>query len=431
MIKYLPRQMEALEALANDCPAEVVLFGGAAGGSKSFTACAWQIMRRVKYPGTRGLLGRSKLDTLKKTTLRTFFEVAQLMGLKSGKHYTFNGQSNIITFWNGSELILKDLFAYPSDPNFDSLGGLEISDAIIEEVAQVTKKAVDIVRSRMRYKLKEYNLAPKLLMTCNPTKGWLYNDIYDPWRNGALNPRYRFIPALPGDNPHLPESYLDILRTMNEVDRKRLMEGDWDFDESIDQLFNYTDLLRCFQIGKLEGEYFITGDIARLGKDRTVIGLWRGFELIEIKELRKSKITETVAVIKSMISAKGVKLGNVILDEDGIGGGAVDLVACRGFQNGSRAKHPETYTNLKAECYFKLAELIEKGKVSFPENYRDTIVKELDMIRRRRPEADGKLSVTSKEELNRMHGISPDFGDMIMMRCYFELYPNYGRYAYA
>ena len=53
------------------------------------------------------------------------------------------------------------------------------------------------------------------------------------------------------------------------------------------------------------------------------------------------------------------------------------------------------------------------------------------MIRRRRPEADGKLSVTSKEELNRMHGISPDFGDMIMMRCYFELYPNYGRYAYA
>jgi hypothetical protein len=189
--------------------------------------------------------------------------------------------------------------------------------------------------------------------------------------------------------------------------------------------------LRCFHIGKLEGEYFITGDIARLGKDRTVIGLWRGFELIEIKELRKSKITETVAVIKAMISAKGVKLGNVILDEDGIGGGAVDLVACRGFQNGSRAKHPETYTNLKAECYFKLAELIEKGKVSFPENHRDTIVKELDMIRRRRPEADGKLSVTSKEELNRMHGISPDFADMIMMRCYFELYPNYGRYAYA
>ena len=431
MIEYLPRQREALEALANDCPAEVVLFGGAAGGSKSFTACAWQIMRRVKYPGTRGLLGRSKLDTLKKTTLRTFFEVAQLMGFKSGKHYTFNGQSNIITFWNGSELILKDLFAYPSDPNFDSLGGLEISDAIIEEVAQVTKKAVDIVRSRMRYKLKEYNLAPKLLMTCNPTKGWLYNDIYDPWRNGSLNPRYRFIPALPGDNPHLPESYLDILRTMNEVDRKRLMEGDWDFDESIDQLFNYTDLLRCFQIGPLDGEYFITGDIARLGKDRTVIGLWRGFELIEIKELRKSKITETVAVIKAMISAKGVKLGNVILDEDGIGGGAVDLVACRGFQNGSRAKHPETYANLKAECYFKLAELIERGKISLPEKHKDTLVKELDMIRRRRPESDGKLTVTSKEELNRMHGISPDFADMVMMRCYFELFPNYGRYAYA
>lgn len=431
MIKYLPRQMEALEALANDCPAEVVLFGGAAGGSKSFTACAWQIMRRIKYPGTRGLLGRSKLDTLKKTTLRTFFEVAQMMNLESGKHYKFNGQSNIITFYNGSELILKDLFAYPSDPNFDSLGGLEISDAIIEEVAQVTKKAVDIVRSRMRFKLKEYNLKPKLLMTCNPTKGWLYNDIYDPWRNGTLNDRYRFIPALPGDNPHLPDSYLDILRTMNEVDRKRLMEGDWDFDESADQLFNYENLLRCFRDEVTEGEYFITADIARLGKDRTVIGLWKGLTLLEIKELRKSKVTESVAAIKTFIQAKGVKLGNVILDEDGIGGGAVDMLSCRGFQNGSRAKHPESYVNLKAECYFKLAELVEKNKLILPKAHRDTLVKELDMIRRRRPESDGKLAVSSKEELSRMHGISPDFADMVMMRAYFELFPNYGRYSYA
>jgi len=107
MIEYLPKQNEALRVLGNSHPARVVLFGGAAGGSKSFIGCAWQISRRFKYPGTRGLIGRSKLDTLKKTTLKTFFEVAHMFGLAPNEHYTINNQTHVITFANGSEIILK------------------------------------------------------------------------------------------------------------------------------------------------------------------------------------------------------------------------------------------------------------------------------------------------------------------------------------
>jgi len=50
MVTFLPKQIECLNALGLDSPAEVVLFGGAAGGAKSFTGCAWQIQRRLKYP---------------------------------------------------------------------------------------------------------------------------------------------------------------------------------------------------------------------------------------------------------------------------------------------------------------------------------------------------------------------------------------------
>jgi len=53
------------------------------------------------------------------------------------------------------------------------------------------------------------------------------------------------------------------------------------------------------------------------------------------------------------------------------------------------------------------------------------------MIRRRTPEADGKLAVISKDEIARMHGKSPDYADAIMMRMYFELFPNYGSYSWA
>jgi phage terminase large subunit len=431
MVTFLPKQIECLNALGLDSPAEVVLFGGAAGGAKSFTGCAWQIQRRLKYPGTRGLIGRSKLDTLKKTTLKTFFEVAQLFGLRANEHYQFNAQSNVITFYNGSEIILKDLFAYPSDPSFDSLGSLEISDAFIDECSQVSKKAVDIVRSRIRYKLTQYNLSPKTLLTCNPSKGWLYNEIYAPWRAQNLPEFISFIPSRVTDNPHLPPTYAETLARLPEIDRKRLLEGDWDYDETADALFITDDILRAFRDPQTDGELYITADVARLGKDRTVIALWRGLSLIHITELRKKKIDETAAVIRAMADHHKVKLSNVLADADGLGAGLVDVLKCREFRNGSRATKPERFVNLKAECFFKLAEFIELNRMVFPQGHRDTIVKELDLIRRKNPDGDGKLAVTGKEEIQRTHGMSPDYADAIAMRMFFELFPNYGRYSYA
>lgn len=431
-IDFFPVQERALNALRVDSGITEVLFGGSAGGSKSFLGCAWQIMRRLKYKGTRGLIGRAKLDTLKKTTLNTFFEVAQLLGLKSGVHYTFNGQSNIIYFENGSEIILKDLFAYPSDPNFDSLGSLEITDYFIDEVSQISEKAVSVVRSRVRFKLNEYSLVPKGLLTCNPSKGWLYNKYYQPHREGKLPSNREFIPALPGDNPHLPQSYLDQLDQLPEQLRKRLRDGDWDFDESIDVLFTTDNVLRCFRDELLTGKKYITADIARYGVDRTVICVWDGLSLIHITELRKAGVNESITAIRGLMEKHGVSLKDVIVDEDGIGGGVKDVMRCQGFLNGSKATKPE-YQHLKAECYFKLAEYIEKSKITFinVDKHQNDIVQEFDMIRRKNIDKDGKLAVTGKDEIKRIHGRSPDYADAIMMRMYFELKQNYGVYHFV
>ena len=108
--KPLPRQNEALTYLSNDSNTEVILYGGAAGGGKTMLGCTWQIIRRLKYPGTRSLIGRAKLDTLKKTTIATFMEVANNIGLIPGQDFIYNQQSHIIKFMNGSEIILADLF---------------------------------------------------------------------------------------------------------------------------------------------------------------------------------------------------------------------------------------------------------------------------------------------------------------------------------
>ena len=429
--KPLTRQSEALKFLSVDSDVETILYGGAAGGGKTMLGCMWQILRRLKYPGTRSLIGRAKLDTLKKTTMATFFQVANEIGLKAGEDFIYNQQSHIIKFSNGSEIILADLFLYPSDPMMTDLGGLEITDAFIDEATEITEKAYSIVSSRIRYKLNEFGLKPKILLTCNPSKGWIYNQFYLPYKNQNLPQHLAFIQALPGDNIHLPDSYVTSLTRLPEADRKRLLEGDWEFDNSSDRLYLYDELMRCFREPMNVGEGYITADIARLGKDRTVLCVWKGLSCIDIVVLKQKRQDEVKAEIQRLMNEHSVRLSNVLADADGVGGGLVDSLRCREFMNGSKAVRGTQYMNLKADCYFRLGELIDKNEITFPVRYQEDIIKELELVRRVDPDKEGKLRVTSKDTISqRTGGISPDIADAIMMRAYFELNRNYTKYAF-
>jgi phage terminase large subunit len=349
--------------------------------------------------------------------------------LIAGKHYTYNGQDHVITWYNGSQTILMDLADTPSDPEFQRFGSIELTDYFVDEAGEVSEKCVNILASRVRYKL--INDKPKGLLTCNPHKGWLYREFFDAKRSGLIRSDREFIQALPTDNPHVSPVYLESLLLLPEVDRKRLLEGDWDYDETKDRLYEYDDLLRCFRTpANTNSDKFITADIARMGDDRTVIVVWNGLHAETFVVLKHKPINEVVDTINQLVKSHGVKLSNVLCDEDGIGGGAVDYLKCKGFLNGSKAVR-DNYMNLKSDCYFKLGELITNNLITFESTHKDTIVKELEMIRREKLDSDGKLRVTNKEDLKKRHGISPDFADAIMMRAFYELKKNFGKYAFA
>jgi len=428
MIEFHDKQKEALSHLAIDNECRQLLYGGSAGSGKSFLGCDWQIKRRLKYPGTRGLIGRAELKKLRLSTLATFFELCTKYNLIAGKHFTYNGQDHVINWYNGSQIILMDLADMPSDPDFGRFGSLEITDYFVDEASEVTEKCINILNSRVRYKLINDN--PKGLLTCNPHKGWLYREFFDAQRNGSIRKDRRFIQALPTDNPHISPVYIESLQMLPDIDRKRLLEGDWDYDETKDRLYEYDDLLRCFRPSTTLGDKFITADIARMGDDRTVIIVWNNLHAEKFVVLKHKPINEVVDTINELIKNHSVRLSNVLVDEDGIGGGAKDYIRCRGFLNGSKSVR-DNYMNLKCDCYFKLGELISSNAITFESTHKDTIVKELEMIRREKIDSDGKLRVTNKEDLKKRHGISPDFADAIMMRAFYELKKNFGKYAFA
>ena len=426
-IIYHDKQKQALELLSIDNPISQVLYGGGVFSGKSFLGCDWQIKRRLKYPGTKGLIGRAELKKLRLSTMQTFFELCTLHGLKPNVHYTYNGQDHVIKWYNGSQTILMDLADMPSDPDFQRFGSIEITDYFVDEVAEVSKRCIDILQSRVRYKL--INDRAKGLMTCNPAKGWLYNDFYFANLKGNLRSDRAFVQALPTDNPYISQTYLENLQKLPEYDRKRLLEGNWEFDDDSDKLFSTDNLLRMFRNELIEGKKYITADIARFGKDRTIICVWNGLTIIEVIELNRAALDEVVNKIRLMCQQYSILLQDVVCDEDGVGGGVVDFLKCRGFVNGSKPKQPQ-YQNLKSECYYKLAQYVEENKLTILVNGRkEQIVRELEMIKRHRADVEGKLMVTPKDVIKNRLGISPDVADYIMMRMYFELNPSDGQYV--
>lgn len=423
------KQTRAIDYLEDQVTNDL-LFGGGAGGGKSALGCYWQIKRRLKYPGTRGLIGRAVLKTLKDTTLNSFFQIAAIQGLKSNYHYVYNAQRGIIRFPSTeSEIILKDLATYPSDPNFDELGSLEITDAFVDETNQISKKAWDITKSRIRYKLDDYGLIPKMMGSCNPAKNWVYADFYKPYKDGTIPPNKQFIQALLSDNPYISKHYRDNLLQLDKNSLERLLHGNWEYDDDPAALMSFNKIMDVFTNSfVLPGEKYITADIARFGSDNTVIGVWSGMRLIKIITIAKNKVTEAADKIKDLCALYSVPMSNVIVDDDGVGGGVVDILGCEGFVNNSsplpnkETKEPENYNHLKSQCYFKMAEMVNKNDLFIEDpTFRDIIIQELEQVKQHNMDKDGKKQIIPKDKVKELLGRSPDYSDMIMMRMWFEL----------
>jgi phage terminase large subunit len=227
------KQHLAWQALEDSLTEELV-YGGAAGGGKSYLGCWWKIYRRQRYAKTRGLIGRAVLKNIKESTLITYFKVLAEWGLEAGKDYRFNATDMYIEFSNGSREVFKELSYLPSDPEYQRLGSSEYTDIWIEEDFDVIpEKAADIAKTRIRWMLHDYGLIPKILFTCNPGYNWLRNKYIKDIDNNPvqLKPYQKFIQAKVTDNPDrgFVELYKKSLENIsNDYDRQRLLDGDWD-----------------------------------------------------------------------------------------------------------------------------------------------------------------------------------------------------------
>lgn len=419
--------------LLEDKKTREVQYGGAAGGGKSILESYWLTKNSLKYPDTKWLLGRAKMKTLKETTLKSLFKVFSMQGI-TPNYYKYNGANdkenpNTIQFYNGSLIILKDLFYYPSDPEFDELGSLEITGAAIDENSQITEKCWNIVMSRIRHDVAKNGLIPKMFGACNPTKNFVYNRFYKPHRDGILPDDKAFIQALVTDNPFVDKFYIENLKNLDPISRARLLDGEWEYDDDPYVLMQYEKIVDLFTNAHVSGgPRYMTIDVARLGKDDTTIRIWEGLISIYKKVIPKCRIDDLTVFVRKLQAEYSVPNSNTIADEDGVGGGLVDNLRCKGFVNNSKPLtiygEARNYQNLRSQCYFKLAEIVNNNLMYLrnePIVDRERVVKELEQIKQIDADKDTKLKVITKEMLKSILGKSTDEADNLMMRVWFEL----------
>lgn len=430
------KQEEALELLRDNI-SEEILYGGAAGGAKSWTGCVWLLFMCLCFPETKWFIGREELKRITESTLITFFKVAKEYGVTCFK---YNGQKNFILFENGSRIDLLELKYLPRDPLYERFGSTEYTGGWIEEGGEINFGAYEVLKTRIgRHYNDKYNILAKIFITCNPKKNWIYREFYEPFKKGLLEKGLKkFIQSFVTDNPFIESGYIDRLkRTTDKSKYERLFKGNWDYDDNPYSLCDYTDILAIFEndhIQRLDDEMYLTADIARFGSDYARIGVWRGWELIEVISFEKSRTTEIQAAIEALRMKYQIPKNNCIADEDGVGGGVVDNCGIKGFVNNSRPfketitnkyKEVPSYENLQSQCLFGLAEKINKNEIyvsaDLSEAEKDLITQELGTIERD-PSKTKKLSLTKKAKIKEDIGRSPDYRDLMLMRKYFDYY---------
>jgi phage terminase large subunit len=421
------KQEQALRILTNDTTVEF-LYGGAAGGAKSWTGCSWLTFSALAYPDTHWFVGRESLKRLRESTHLTFSKVFAQYGIKIGEDVKYNGQDHYWEFANGSRIDYLDLRYLPSDALYERYGSVEYTGGWIEEGGEINFGAFDTLKTRIgRHLNDKYGLLRKLFVTCNPKKNWMYTTFYKPYTNDTLPADRSYLPALVTDNPFNEKGYIQALEsTTDKVKKERLLKGNWDYDDNPNAMCSYDAIQAIFNndLAVDDGFKYITADIARFGSDKARIGVWEGWRLIEHVSFDISKTTDIQKTITHLRQKHRIPKRQAIADEDGVGGGVVDNTGIIGFTNNGRPFEGENYQNLQTQCAYKLAERINNGEFGIDcdlsEEDKEDIATELGQLQTYDVDSDGKLKIKPKELIKQDIGHSPDWRDLFLMRSYFD-----------
>ena len=220
-IALQPKQKEALK-LSELIP--VLLYGGAKGGGKSHLIRAREVVRRLKYAGSKGLIVRKTHPELLSNHIRRFFVEYPM----TAKWYR---KAEKAIYWpNGS---ITEFSYLKNTDDVYTYQGREYEDISIDEITQHEEEVFKILRSSNR--TTNPKIKPTMLLTGNPGgvgHGWVKRIFIDRQFKDNENPKdFGFVSAKVQDNKALIDADPDYIKRLDDLPehlRRAYKDGDWD-----------------------------------------------------------------------------------------------------------------------------------------------------------------------------------------------------------
>lgn len=432
-----------------------ILFGGSAGWGKSYLGCYLILIRSLQVSNNRCFIYRSTLTQLKISTMQTFIKILNESGLIENLHYVQNKSESYFKFWNNSYVYFRQLDYRPYDVEYEYVGSVEYNCVFIDEVSQCTSQSIDVQYSRLRHLVSD-SFPAKIIMSCNPSRNFLYSRYYKPFIDGTLKPHVKVILGKTTDNTYLPQQYIDNMSKMSESQRERLLYGNWEYSDDINSLFDNYNILQSFSGRNVVTELLVTGqnisksinismDLAGEGKDFTTVVFsvdYVVFYILKTKKPYSELYVEINDILNKYIPLfkMTVPKVHIIYDSIGVGYNLENVLAGRikgsnygaefhsfksseaafiDYDDGFKDKQ---FKNKRAQAFFILSQAFINEQIVFdlqPDEYKDDIVTELINTKLYNSDSNSLIQITPKEQIKRVIGHSPDLSDALAMLFHF------------
>jgi Terminase large subunit, T4likevirus-type, N-terminal len=214
-----------------DCPADIIIFGGARGGGKTHGALGeWWLHSEEYGSHARGVMVRKTREDLRDT-----IQTAQLM---FGRAAQWKEKGGYFQMENGGRLTCAYL---ESDQDAANYQGWSLTRVYVEELTQYASSSAIF---KLFATLRSASGVPcQFRATCNPggpghhwVKQWAIDlGPYEPYTDPENGLTRIFIPSRLSDNPKLLENdpgYINKLRASGSPELVRAwLEGDWNVIE--------------------------------------------------------------------------------------------------------------------------------------------------------------------------------------------------------
>lgn len=157
-------------------------------------------------------------------------------------------------------------------------------------------------------------------------------------------------------------------------------------------------------------------DVARFGSSETVIVLRRGPVARVVHARVEQDTMRTTGEVIRVMRTSGASVAKI--DDVGVGGGVLDRlkeqrISAVGINAGKAPKERRRFANARAEYYWFLREIFEKGEISIPAD--DEVLAEQLCSIRYSVNSRGLIQIESKEDMKARGVASPDRADALML----------------